>query len=113
MIQKQNLFYPTMASFLSKKISADAANTSYVTDSLDADPEQGEPDIMFSSVVFIADTRQIWTRGVLFGGDPSTTYVPHFRFEPRTGILYMTKVDGMPYDFRVDDNNVLRLRYEQ
>lgn len=113
MIQKENLFYPTFAGFLSKKISVNMANTAYVTGSLDADPVQGEPDIMFSSVVYIGDTRQIWTNGVLFGGNPSETFVPNFRFDPRTGILYMTKVDSMPYDFTVTDDNVLNLRSEQ
>lgn len=68
MIQKKQLFFPTMSRFLLKKISADADNTTYVTGSLDSEPVSGEPDVMWQSVVYIAETRQIWTNGTLFCG---------------------------------------------
>lgn len=68
MIQKKQLFFPTMSRFLLKKISADANNTTYVTGSLDSEPVSGEPDVMWQSVVYIADAGQIWTNGALFMG---------------------------------------------
>lgn len=80
MIQKKQLFFPTMSRFLLKKISADADNTTYVTGSLDSEPVSGEPDVMWQSVVYIADAGQIWTNGALFmggsgsGGDGLSAY---------------------------------------
>lgn len=65
MIQKRQLFFHSLSRFLLKKISANEANTSYITGSLDAQPQPGEPDVMWQSVVFIAGTG-IWTNGVLF-----------------------------------------------
>lgn len=68
MIQKKNLFFPTMSRFLLRKISANQDNTAYVTGALDETPVLGEPDIMWQSVVYIADAGQIWTNGTLFCG---------------------------------------------
>lgn len=76
MIQKRQLFFHSLSRFLLKKIAANAANTSYITGSLDAQPQPGEPDVMWQSVVFIAGTG-IWTNGVLFsassGSDAAIT----------------------------------------
>lgn len=71
MIQKKQLFFPTMARFLLKKISANEGNTTYVTGALDGTIVVGEPDIMWQSEVYIADVGQIWTHGALFGGSGS------------------------------------------
>lgn len=57
-----------MAQFLLKKISANRENSAYVTGGLDEEPVYGEPDVMWQSVVYIADAGQIWTNGALFGG---------------------------------------------
>lgn len=58
-----------MAQFLLKKISANRGNTAYVTGALDEEPVIGEPDVMWQSEAYIADTGQIWTNGALFGGN--------------------------------------------
>lgn len=81
MIQKRQLFFHSLSRFLLKKISANEANTSYITGSLDAQPQSGEPDVMWQSVVFIAGTG-IWTNGVLFSlGGGSSAAIADERLE--------------------------------
>lgn len=114
MIQKKNLFFPSLARFLLKKISANATNTAYVTGSLDGEAVVGEPDVMWQSVVFIADTHQIWTNGTLFGGGSSDSdRFLYFEIDNSTGCLMMIEVnmdDSM--DFMIDSNGNLNLTLE-
>jgi len=67
MIQKENLFFKTMESFVKHKVSADVKNSTYRQGSLEGIPSEGEPDVMWQSVVFIKQTQQIWTHGEFFG----------------------------------------------
>ena len=56
----------TYSTFNSKKLSAQVENTSY-TVGVDGSRTTGTPEINYQDIVFIKDTRQIWTHGCLHG----------------------------------------------
>ena len=107
MIQKDRFHLNTLAEFLAMKASADIDNTTYTTGSLDAVPVSGEPDIPFASVVFIAETRQIWTHGTFYGNDSSKMWMVHFNINWSTGELICTESVNSPFSFRTNDEGEL------
>lgn len=60
MIDKPFLSINTMDEFNSLKISMNKQNTKYIQNNQQCD---GEPDVSFYTIIFIDDTKQIWTRG--------------------------------------------------
>ena len=56
----------TYSTFNSKKLSAQVENTSY-TVGVNGSKVAGTPEINYQDIVFIKDTRQIWTHGCLYG----------------------------------------------
>ena len=112
MIQKPNLHFNLAAEFWAKKISVDIDNTTYITGSIDAEPVTGEPDIMYDSVVFIKETRQIWMLGELYTGDSSNQWYMRFEIDWTTGCLHLIKSQSTPIDFAINDNGELIGTYD-
>lgn len=66
----------TYSIFNSKKLSAQVENTSY-TVGVGGSKNTGTPEINYQDIVFIKDTRQIWTHGCLYGvpyNNPNISY---------------------------------------
>ena len=64
-IQKKLLHFNNFSTFNGKKLSANDRNTTY-TLGVDGEKQNGNPDILYQSIVFIKDTLQIWTHGELY-----------------------------------------------
>ena len=60
MIDKPFFSINTIDEFNSLKISMNKQNTKYTLNNQQYD---GEPDVSFYTIIFINDTKQIWTRG--------------------------------------------------
>lgn len=66
-IQKRFIHFKKFSDFNSKKLSANEANTQY-TVGVSGAIQNGEPDILYQSYVWIKDTQQQWTHGRLYNG---------------------------------------------
>jgi hypothetical protein len=75
-IQKRFIHFKKFSDFNSKKLSANEANTQY-TVGVSGAIQDGEPDILYQSYVWIKDTQQQWTHGQLYDGS-SDTYTTEF-----------------------------------
>ena len=64
-IEKKLIHVNNFDTFNSKKLSANEANTQY-TEGVNRVIKAGSPDISYQSIVFIKDTKQIWTHGQLY-----------------------------------------------
>ena len=60
MIDKPFFSINTIDEFNSLKISMNKENTKYIQNN---QPNDGTPDVSFYTIIFIDDTKQIWTRG--------------------------------------------------
>lgn len=69
-INKDNLFFSTFQKFNQMKLSANASDTKY-TVGIDGEEINGEPDILWNTVVYIKETKQIWTHHGFYGGKTS------------------------------------------
>lgn len=70
-INKKLIHFNTKANFITKKLSANVNDTQYYTYNADGSTTTvttGAPDIKYSSIVFIKDTKEIWTHGQLYAG---------------------------------------------
>lgn len=67
-IQKRFIHFKKFSDFNSKKLSANEANTQY-TVGVSGAIQNGEPDILYQSYVWIKDTKQQWTHAQLYGND--------------------------------------------
>ena len=67
-IQKRFIHFKKFSDFNSKKLSANEANTQY-TVGVSGAIQDGEPDILYQSYVWIKDTKQQWTHAQLYGND--------------------------------------------
>lgn len=65
MINKKFIHFDTFATFNTKKLSVNAANTQYKV-GVDGVTMTGSPDIMFQSIVFIKDEGYLFTHGKLY-----------------------------------------------
>lgn len=61
-IQKRFIHFKKFSDFNSKKLSANEANTQY-TVGVSGEIQNGEPDILYQSYIWIKDTQQQWTHG--------------------------------------------------
>lgn len=66
-IQKRFIHFKKFSDFNSKKLSANEANTQY-TVGVSGEIQNGDPDILYQSYVWIKDTQQQWTHGRLYNG---------------------------------------------
>ena len=62
MIKKKFIHFNSFENFATKKLSADMDNRTYRV-GLNGEVKTGNPDIMWQSIVLIADTKSIWTHG--------------------------------------------------
>ena len=62
---KQFVHIKNFDTFSSKHLSADINNTTY-TVGMNSTVYNGTPDISYTSIVFIQDTKQVWTHGTLY-----------------------------------------------
>lgn len=69
-IQKRFIHFKKFSDFNSKKLSANETNTQY-TVGVSGATQDGEPDILYQSYVWIKDTKQQWTHGQLYDGATS------------------------------------------
>ena len=67
-INKKLIHFNTFENFNSKKLSANIENTKY-TLGVDGEIQNGSPDILYQSIVYIKDTKQQWTHGQLYVSD--------------------------------------------
>lgn len=67
-INKKLIHFNTFENFNSKKLSANIENTKY-TLGIDGEIQNGSPDILYQSIVYIKDTKQQWTHGQLYTSD--------------------------------------------
>ena len=66
-IEKRFIHFKKFSDFNSKKLSANEANTQY-TVGVSGAIQNGEPDILYQSYIWIKDTKQQWTHGQLYDG---------------------------------------------
>jgi hypothetical protein len=66
-IEKRFIHFKRFSDFNSKKLSANEANTQY-TVGVSGAIQNGAPDILYQSYVWIKDTQQQWTHGQLYDG---------------------------------------------
>ena len=66
-IEKRFIHFKRFSDFNSKKLSANEANTQY-TVGVSGAIQNGEPDILYQSYIWIKDTKQQWTHGQLYDG---------------------------------------------
>ena len=64
-INKKLIHFNTFENFNSKKLSANIENTKY-TLGINGEIQNGSPDILYQSIVYIKDTKQQWTHGQLY-----------------------------------------------
>jgi hypothetical protein len=67
-IQKRFIHFKKFSDFNSKKLSANEANTKY-TVGISGAIQDGTPDVLYESYVWIKDTKQQWTHGQLYDGN--------------------------------------------
>lgn len=80
-INKKLIHFNTKANFITKKLSANVNDTQYYTYNADGTTTTvttGAPDIKYSSIVFIKDTKEIWTHGQLYSGSISDNQVTEY-----------------------------------
>ena len=64
-INKKLIHFEKFSNFNSKKLSANKENTQYTT-GVDGTQQEGSPEILYQSIVYIKDTQQQWTHGTLY-----------------------------------------------
>lgn len=69
-IEKRFIHFKKFSDFNSKKLSANEANTQY-TIGVSGEIQDGSPDVLYQSYVWIKDTKQQWTHGQLYDGTDS------------------------------------------
>lgn len=67
-IQKRFIHFKKFSDFNSRKLSANEANTQY-TVGVGGEIQNGSPDVLYQSIVWIKDTKQQWTHGQLYSGE--------------------------------------------
>ena len=95
-IEKRFIHFKRFSDFNSKKLSANEANTQY-TVGVSGAIQNGDPDILYQSYVWIKDTKQQWTHGQLYDGSKSDTPFnetdPIFSASPAASITEAKKTE--------------------
>ena len=68
-INKKLIHFKNFEKFNSLKLSANEENTKY-TLGVNGEVQDGTPDILYQSVVWIKDTQQQWTHGQMYDCSP-------------------------------------------
>ena len=68
-INKKLIHFNKKTTFNSQKLSANDANTQYQIGGVGA-VQSGAPDINYQSIVYIKDSKEIWTHGQFYGSLP-------------------------------------------
>ena len=95
-IQKRFIHFKKFSDFNSKKLSANEANTQY-TVGVSGAIQDGDPDILYQSYVWIKDTKQQWTHGQLYNGTDSLvteSTISEWGFTKNTGTVNSVKING-------------------
>lgn len=66
-INKKLIHFKNKSTFNSKKLSANEANTQYQVGGTGT-VTTGAPDINYQSIVYIKDTKEVWTHGTFYSG---------------------------------------------
>lgn len=66
-INKKLIHFKNKSTFNSKKLSANAANTQYQVGGTGT-VTTGAPDINYQSIVYIKDSKEVWTHGTFYSG---------------------------------------------
>lgn len=64
-INKKLIHFNKKATFNTKKLSANSANTQYQVGGV-GDIQTGAPDINYQSIVYIKDSKEVWTHGTFY-----------------------------------------------
>ena len=64
-INKKLIHFNNFSNFNSKKLSANVENTKY-TIGIEGSIQNGEPEILYQSIVYIKDVQQQWTHGQIY-----------------------------------------------
>lgn len=72
-INKKLIHFNKKATFNSQKLSANASNTQYQVGGTGT-VQTGAPDINYQSIVYIKDSKEIWTHGQFYGSAASVAW---------------------------------------
>lgn len=72
-INKKLIHFNKKTTFNSQKLSANASNTQYQVGGTGA-VQTGAPDINYQSIVYIKDSKEIWTHGQFYGSAASVAW---------------------------------------
>lgn len=72
-INKKLIHFNKKATFNSRKLSANDANTQYQVGGT-GNVQTGAPDINYQSIVYIKDSKEIWTHGQFYGSAASVAW---------------------------------------
>lgn len=72
-INKKLIHFNKKATFNSQKLSANGANTQYQVGGT-GNVQTGAPDINYQSIVYIKDSKEIWTHGQFYGSAASVAW---------------------------------------
>lgn len=109
-IQKRFIHFKKFSDFNSKKLSANEANTQY-TVGVSGAVQNGEPDILYGSYVWIKDTQQQWTHGQLY--DCSSTSADSSEYTQSTiEITYSDLVNLRDSENLIPDQKYRIIDYE-
>lgn len=94
-IEKRFIHFKKFSDFNSKKLSANEANTQY-TIGVSGEIQDGSPDVLYQSYVWIKDTKQQWTHGQLYDGTDSGAKVYTWNWDGSdSGTLTQEEYDGI------------------
>lgn len=113
-IEKRFIHFKKFSDFNSKKLSANEANTQY-TIGISGEIQNGSPDVLYQSYVWIKDTQQQWTHGQIYNGSTGlgNETDPIFSASPAANITedQITKWDDA-HEFVQDLNDDISKLYE-
>lgn len=85
--------YENYNTFNAKKLSAQADNTKY-TVGIEGSVTSGTPDINWQCIVFIKDTKQIWTHGRLYTCRVTGAMIEDLGFTKNAGTITKVQANG-------------------
>lgn len=105
-INKKLIHFNTYTNFNSQKLSANIQNTQY-TSGVDGEPVDGNPDILYQSIIFIKDTCQIWTHGQLYNANVSKTDFNKISDGLSTGGILVGSMEDTPSTEMTDKGYII------
>ena len=108
-INKKLIHFNTFENFNSKKLSANIENTKY-TLGINGEIQNGSPDILYQSIVYIKDTKQQWTHGQLYS---SNANIKTINGQSLLGNGDLEIQEFKTYTFDFDDNQDITITQEE